>query len=66
MQDIIQRWYYIQWQKQGKPILIADTLIASIALAYDLIIIMRNVKDFEGIDDLMIINPFEKWLRLLI
>lgn len=50
----------LQRQKQGKPILMADALIASIALAYDLIIVTRNVKDFDGIDDLMIINPFEQ------
>lgn len=48
----------IQRKKQGKPILMADALIASIALANHLTIVSRNVKDFNGIDDLMIFNPF--------
>lgn len=48
----------IERQKQGKPILMADALIASIALANDLVIVTRNVKDFEGITNLVIVNPF--------
>lgn len=48
----------VQRQKQGKPILMADALIASIALANHLTVVTRNTKDFVDIDDLIVLNPF--------
>lgn len=45
-------------QKQGRPILMADALIASIALANGLTVVPRNIKDFDGIDKLALFNPF--------
>lgn len=48
----------LERQKQGRPILMADALIASIALANDLIIVTRNIKDFENIEGLVVFNPF--------
>ena len=35
-----------------------DAIIASTALVNNLIIVSRNVKDFENIDGLQIIDPF--------
>lgn len=35
-----------------------DSLIAATALAHDLILVTRNTKDFQNIDDLRIFNPF--------
>lgn len=48
----------VQRQQQGKPILMADALIASIALANHLTVVTRNTKDFTHIDDLIVLNPF--------
>ncbi|MDO5050135.1 MAG: type II toxin-antitoxin system VapC family toxin [Moraxella equi] len=48
----------VQRQKQGKPILMADALIASIALANHLTVVTRNTKDFSDIDGLIVLNPF--------
>lgn len=48
----------LERQKQGRPILMADALIASIALANSLTVVTRNVKDFENINGLSIVNPF--------
>lgn len=50
----------VQRQKQGRPILMADALIASIALANGLTVVTRNVKDFDGIMGLMVFNPFNE------
>jgi len=36
-----------------------DAVIAATALYYDLILVTRNEKDFEGIKGLEIYNPFE-------
>ena len=36
-----------------------DAIIAATALYYDLILVTRNEKDFEGIKGLEIYNPFE-------
>lgn len=42
----------------GKPILMADAQITSIALQYDFTLVTRNIKDFIQIDNLKLINPF--------
>lgn len=42
----------------GKPISVLDAQIASIALAYNLILATRNTKDFIAIDGLVVFNPF--------
>jgi predicted nucleic acid-binding protein len=36
-----------------------DAIIAATAMVYDLAIITRNTKDFDTIEDLEIINPFD-------
>lgn len=49
-----------QRQLAGRPIDTADAQIAAIALAAQLTLVTRNTKDFEGINDLEVINP---WLH---
>lgn len=49
-----------QRQLAGRPIDTADAQIAAIALAAQLTLVTRNTKDFEGINDLQVINP---WLH---
>jgi toxin FitB len=46
--------------RSGRPIDTADAQIAAIALAAQLTLVTRNTKDFEGINDLQVINP---WLH---
>ena len=48
-----------QRQLAGKPIDTADAQIAAIALAAHLALVTRNTKDFEGIDGLQVINPWQ-------
>lgn len=46
-------------QQLGRPIDTADAQIAAIALAANLKLVTRNTKDFEGIDKLMLVNPWQ-------
>ena len=48
-----------QRQRMGRPIDTADAQIASIAMANNLVLITRNTKDFEGIDGLELLNPWQ-------
>ena len=48
-----------QRQLAGRPISTEDALIAAIALAAQLQLVTRNIKDFEGIDGLMVLNPWQ-------
>lgn len=48
-----------QRQLAGRPIDTADAQIAAIALAAHLTLVTRNTKDFEGIDGLEVINPWQ-------
>jgi predicted nucleic acid-binding protein len=48
-----------QRQLAGRPIDTADAQIAAIALASSLTLVTRNTKDFEGIDGLEVINPWQ-------
>lgn len=45
-------------EKLGRPIALADALIAATAFTCDLIVVTRNVVDFEGIG-LQIENPWQ-------
>lgn len=47
-----------QRRKQGRPISVEDAQIAAIALTQDLAIATRNSADFEGIEGLLVINPW--------
>lgn len=48
-----------QRQRMGRPIDTADAQIAAIALATGFTLVTRNTKDFEDIDDLQLINPWQ-------
>lgn len=45
--------------RQGRPIAVEDAQIAAIALSADLELATRNIKDFLGIEDLKLVNPWE-------
>lgn len=45
--------------KRKRNIKIADAVIASTALVNNFILITRNVTDFERVEGLTVINPFE-------
>ena len=44
---------------QGRPIAVEDAQIAAIAVSADLELATRNIKDFLGIQDLKLVNPWE-------
>ena len=58
----ISQYALVRAQRQlaGRPIDTADAQIAAVALAAQLTLVTRNTKDFEGINDLQVINP---WLH---
>jgi toxin FitB len=45
--------------RKGKKIKLPDAIIAATALANNLTLISRNIKDFEDISGLTCINPYE-------
>jgi predicted nucleic acid-binding protein len=47
-----------QRQLASRPIDTADAQIAAIALAANSTLVTRNTKDFEGIDALVVVNPW--------
>ncbi|MEJ7137277.1 type II toxin-antitoxin system VapC family toxin [Amphibiibacter pelophylacis] len=46
-------------QQAGRPISTEDAQIAATAIAADMPVVTRNSKDFEGIDGLSVINPWQ-------
>lgn len=48
-----------QRMRAGRPVATEDAQIAAIALAHGLPLVTRNTKDFEGIDQLTLVNPWE-------
>lgn len=46
-------------QLASRPIDTADAHIATIALAAGLALVTQNTKDFEGIDGLQVVNPWQ-------
>ncbi len=59
-QAIAERWGALEAQRQviGRPLGVADGMIAATALEHGLTVVTRNVKDFEGLG-VTIINPWE-------
>lgn len=56
---VAERWGILAGQctLKGRPLKVADGLIAATALIHDLAIVTRNVRDFENLD-VQIINPW--------
>ena len=50
---------HAQRKHAGKPIHTEDAQIAAIALAAGMELVTRNTKDFAGIDDLVLVNPWQ-------
>lgn len=46
--------------RRGRPIRLADAQIAGMCVARDLQLATRNVRDFEGIRGLVLVNPFSR------
>lgn len=59
-QAIAERWGVLEGQRQllGRPLHVPDAQIAATALEYNVILVTRNVKDFQHLD-LPIVNPWE-------
>jgi predicted nucleic acid-binding protein len=57
---IADRWAALSAQAQlrGKPLAVADGLIAATALEHDLTLVTRNAKDFAG-TGAVVFNPWE-------
>jgi len=57
--QVAMRWASLvaQGTRTGRPLPTVDSLIGATALAYDLIVVTRNTKDFEGIGATTI-NPW--------
>ncbi|MET3578846.1 putative nucleic acid-binding protein [Mesorhizobium robiniae] len=45
-------------EQRGRPISLADAMIAASCLAHDATLATRNIRDFDGLD-LKLVNPFE-------
>ena len=60
-QAVAERWGVLDGERQlaGKPLNIADGLIAATALEDGLTLVTRNVKDFAGLG-LTILNPWDE------
>ena len=50
--------FRVQLERQGRSIDLADALIAGTAMAHNLALVTRNVRDLAGLD-IEIINPWE-------
>jgi len=56
--DVLTEWGKIR-ANTDRTMPIADTMIASAAITHHMTLVTRNTKDFEGIEGLMLINPWE-------
>src|ERR1700733_15011278 len=56
---IAERWGVLDGERQlaGRPMNIADGMIAATALEHDVTVVTRNVKDFEGLG----VTVFSPW-----
>jgi tRNA(fMet)-specific endonuclease VapC len=59
-QAIAERWGVLDGQRQatGRPLGVADGMIAATAMEHDLTLVTRNTKDYEGLG-VALFNPWE-------
>jgi predicted nucleic acid-binding protein len=59
-EPIAERWGLLsgKCKLKGRPLKVADGFIAATALEHDLIIVTRNVRDFEGLG-VEVLNPWD-------
>jgi predicted nucleic acid-binding protein len=59
-QAIAERWGVFDGQRQaaGRPLGVADGMIAATAIEHDLTLVTRNTKDYEGLG-IALFNPWE-------
>ena len=55
--DVADKWGILRAYHRTLPAI--DSLLAATALTRDLILVTRNTKDFTGISELKILNPWE-------
>ncbi len=56
--DVMMEWGKIR-AHTDRTLPAADSMIASAAITHHMTLITRNTKDFDGIENLMLINPWE-------
>ena len=56
--DVMTEWGKIR-AKTSRTMPIVDTMIASAAITHHMTLVTRNTQDFDGIESLMLINPWE-------
>jgi predicted nucleic acid-binding protein len=59
-EPIAERWGILggQCKLKGRPLKVADGFIAAMALEHDLIVVTRNIRDFEGLG-VEVFNPWD-------
>ena len=57
--DIFSEWGRLR-ARAGRTLPVMDSLIAATALARRLVIVTRNIKDFDKIEGLKLIDPWQK------
>ena len=50
----------IRFQRRNRPISVPDALIAATAMAYELLLVTHNAKDFAGIDGLKLVTCYKE------
>jgi len=56
--EVMMEWGKIR-AESGRVLPVIDTLIAASAITHHLFLVTRNVKDFENIDGINLLNPWE-------
>jgi len=56
--DVMTEWGRIR-ARADRTMPVVDMMIASAAITHHMTLVTQNIKDFEGIEGLMVINPWE-------
>ena len=59
--EVLLEWGKIRAETAitGRTLPVMDTLIAAAAITHRMILVTRNIKDFDGIEGLNLLNPWE-------